>query len=199
MLFVSLIFLQLIFQVDEMKLFGILVVVCLVSELNAIPSPLQGFGGGDQTTGSKWPPFENAGQDYWALKAQNVDVGGQNFDDGKNIIKKGVQQVQVKVPEVPLPLQPVPVQTQKPESPQSGPTPGLPVAQPTAIAHAVAPVTPVAIQASPVPAAPVPAAPVIAQAKALPTPPVYQNYPFLAQNRGLYAYYNGRQYLLRNY
>ena len=177
-----------------MKLFGILVVVCLVHELNALPSPLQGFGGGDQTTGSKWPPYENAGQDYWALKAQNVDVGGQSFDDQKNIVKKGIEQVRAQ-----LPVQPPPVPTPKVETPQAGPTPGLPLVQPTAIAHQVAPATPVAIQPSPAPAAPVPAAPQAAQAKALSTPPVYQNYPFLASNRGLYAYYNGRQYLLRNY
>ena len=177
-----------------MKLFGILVVVCLVHELNALPSPLQGFGGGDQTTGSKWPPYENAGQDYWTLKAQNVDVGGQSFDDQKNIVKKGIEQVRAQ-----LPVQPPPVPTPKVETPQAGPTPGLPLVQPTAIAHQVAPTTPVAIQPSPAPAAPVPAAPQAAQAKALSTPPVYQNYPFLASNRGLYAYYNGRQYLLRNY
>ena len=174
-----------------MKLFGILVVVCLVRELNAVPSPLQSFAGGDQTTGSKWPPYENAGQDYWALKAQNVHLGGQAFDDSKNIVKKGVQQVPAQVP-----VQPAPVQQQAVEVPQSGPTPGLPLAQPTAIAHQVAHVTPVAVQPSPVPAAPVPTAP---QANALQIPPAYQNHPFLASNRGLYAYYNGRQYLLRNY
>merc|ERR1712212_1126985 len=138
-----------------------------------------------QTTGSKWPPFENAGQDYWALKAQNVDVGGQRFDDRKNIVKKGIQQAQAQVP-----VQPPPVSSEKVETPQAGPSPGLPLAKPIALAHQAAQVTPVAQ---------VPAAPVASQAKALPTPPVYQNYPFLASNRGLYAYYNGRQYLLRNY
>merc|ERR1719300_1194394 len=116
------------------------------------------------------------------MKAQNVDVGGQRFDDSKNIVKKGIQQVQAQ-----LPVQPPPVSSEKEETPQVGPTPGLPLAQPAAI------------QPSPAPAAPVPVAPVASQAKALPTPPVYQNYPFLASNRGLYAYYNGRQYLLRNY
>merc|ERR1719423_507226 len=30
------------------------------------------------------------------MKAQNVDVGGQRFDDSKNIVKKGIQQVQAK-------------------------------------------------------------------------------------------------------
>ena len=173
-----------------MKLFGIFVVVCLVRELNAVPTPLQSFGKGQQTTGSKWPPYENAGQDYWALKSQNLHLGGQAFDDSKNIVKKGVQQVQVQVP-----VQPAPVQHQAVETPQSGPAPGLPLAQPTPIARQVAPVAPLAVQPSPLPVAPVPTA---AQAKALQPPPAFQNHPFLPSNRGLYAYFNGRQYLLRN-
>merc|ERR1719367_661647 len=101
------------------------------------------------------------------MKAQNVDVGGQRFDDSKNIVKKGIQQVQAQVP-----VQPPPVSSEKVETPQAGPTPGLPLAQPTALAHQAAQ------------AAPVPVAPVASQAKALPNPTVYQNYPFLASNRG---------------
>ena len=137
-----------------MKLFGILVVVCSVCELNALPSPLQGFGGGDQTTGSKWPPFQNAGLDYWSLKAQNIDLEEQSVDDGKDIVKKGVEEEQ----------QPQHVIQQAIEEPQSGPTAGAPPAGPIAAQQPVA----------------------------RPTPPIFQNYPY-------YAYYNGRQYLLRNY
>ena len=91
-----------------MKLFGIFVVVCLVCELNALPSPLQAFTGGDQTTGSKWPPFQNAGLDYWSLKAQNIDLGEHNVDDGKDIVKKGVEAEE----------QPQPVVQQEIEEPQ---------------------------------------------------------------------------------
>ena len=73
-----------------MKLFVVfLVTMLLFSELLAHPSPLQGFGGGDQTTGSKWPPYENAGQDYWSLKAGNIDLSEHNVNDGKNIGKEG--------------------------------------------------------------------------------------------------------------
>merc|ERR1719259_336115 len=95
------------------------------------------------------------------MKAQNVDVGGQRFDDSKNIVKKGIQQVQAQVP-----VQPPPVSSEKEETPQAGPTPGLPLAQPTALAHQAAQVAPVAIQPSPAPAAPVPVAPVAGAAGA---------------------------------
>ena len=87
-----------------MKLFGIFVVACLVCELNANPSPLQGFGVGDQTTGSKWPPYENAGKDYWSLQAANIDLGEHSIDDGKDIVKKGVEQQQPE--EVPVQEEP---------------------------------------------------------------------------------------------
>ena len=36
------------------------------------------------------------------------------------------------------------------------------------------------------------------QPAAKPTSPVLQNYPFYPSSRGLYAYINGRQYLLQN-
>jgi len=75
-----------------MKLFGIFFFACLVNVLNAHPSPLQGFGAGDQTTGSKWPPYENAGKDYWSLKAANIDLREDNVDDGKDIVKKGIEE-----------------------------------------------------------------------------------------------------------
>ena len=48
-------------KVNEMKWFGVFVVLCFVHNLNAIPFPLQGFGTGDHTTGSEWPIHENAG------------------------------------------------------------------------------------------------------------------------------------------
>ena len=144
-----------------MKLFGIFVVVCLVCELNALPSPLQAFTGGDQTTGSKWPPFQNAGLDYWSLKAQNIDLGEHNVDDGKDIVKKGVEAEQ----------QPQPVVQQEIEEPHGGPTAGTPL-EGTVVQQ---------------------------QPAAKPTSPVLQNYPFNPASRGLYAYINGRQYLLQNY
>ena len=76
-----------------MKLFMVLLVtIFLVSELLAHPSALQGFGGGDQTTGSKWPPYENAGQDYWSLKAGNIDLSEHNVNDGKDIVKKETEE-----------------------------------------------------------------------------------------------------------
>ena len=76
-----------------MKLFVVLLVtVFLVSELLARPSALQGFGGGDQTTGSKWPPYEGAGQDYWSLKAGNIDLSEHNVNDGKDIVKKETEE-----------------------------------------------------------------------------------------------------------
>ena len=79
-----------------MKLFGIFIVTCLVCVLNAHPSPLQGFSSGGQTTGSKWPPYENAGKDYWSLQAANIDLGEHSIDDGKDIVKKGVEKDQPK-------------------------------------------------------------------------------------------------------
>ena len=38
------------------------------------PFPLQGFGTGDQTTGSVWPPYPNAGQGYWSSKPLNIGI-----------------------------------------------------------------------------------------------------------------------------
>ena len=76
-----------------MRLLGIsIVVVCFICENNAIPAPLQGFEVGDQTTGSKWPPYENAGQDYWSLNAGNINLNEDAVDDGKEIVKKGIRE-----------------------------------------------------------------------------------------------------------
>ena len=76
-----------------MRLLGIsIVVVCFICEHNAGPAPLQGFEVGDQTTGSKWPPYENAGQDYWSLNAGNINLSEDAVDDGKEIVKKGVKE-----------------------------------------------------------------------------------------------------------
>ena len=76
-----------------MRLLGIsIVVVCFICEHNASPAPLQGFEVGDQTTGSKWPPYENAGQDYWSLNAGNINLNEDAVDDGKEIVKKGIRE-----------------------------------------------------------------------------------------------------------
>ena len=50
--------------------------------------PLQGFRTGDQTTGSVWPPYPNAGQGYWSSKP----------------LKIGIQKVSKPVPESNLPI-----------------------------------------------------------------------------------------------
>ena len=44
-----------------MKWFETFVVIIFIRKYNAIPTPLQGFGTGDQTTGSKWPVHGNVG------------------------------------------------------------------------------------------------------------------------------------------
>ena len=44
-----------------MKWFETFVVIVFIHKYNAIPTPLQGFGTGDQTTGSKWPVHGNIG------------------------------------------------------------------------------------------------------------------------------------------
>ena len=73
-----------------MKLIGIAIVISLlVCTTVSVPSPLQGFKAGDQTTGSKWPPYENAGKDYWSLQAETIDLAEHSVDDGKDIVKKG--------------------------------------------------------------------------------------------------------------
>ena len=73
-----------------MKLIGISIVLSLlVCTTVSLPSPLQGFKAGDQTTGSKWPPYKNAGKDYWSLRAEAIDLAEHNVDDGKDIVKKG--------------------------------------------------------------------------------------------------------------
>ena len=40
---------------------AIVFIIIFIHKYNAIPTPLQGFGTGDQTTGSKWPVHENIG------------------------------------------------------------------------------------------------------------------------------------------
>ena len=40
---------------------AIFVIIIFIHKYNAIPTPLQGFGTGDQTTGSKWPVHGNTG------------------------------------------------------------------------------------------------------------------------------------------
>ena len=77
-----------------MHLRGIFVVASLVCELSANPTPLQGFALGDQTTGSKWPPYENAGKDYWSLQAENINLNEDKVDDVKDIVKKEVEEEQ---------------------------------------------------------------------------------------------------------
>ena len=77
----------------KMRLLGIFIVmVCFICERNTSPVPLQGFEVGDQTTGSKWPPYENAGQDYWSLNAGNINLNEDAVEDGKQIVKKGIKE-----------------------------------------------------------------------------------------------------------
>jgi len=71
-----------------MKLLVVLFLATLICSTSVQAFPLQGFGTGDQTTGSVWPPYPNAGQGYWSSKP----------------LKIGIQKVSKPVPESNLPI-----------------------------------------------------------------------------------------------
>ena len=71
-----------------MKLLIILLLATVICTTYVQAFPLQGFGTGDQTTGSVWPPYPNAGQGYWSSKPLNI----------------GIQKVSKPVPELNLPI-----------------------------------------------------------------------------------------------
>lgn len=64
-----------------MKVLVILFLGSFICTTNAYPIPLQGFGTGDQTTGSVWPPYPNAGQGYWSSKP--LDIGTRKVSEPK--------------------------------------------------------------------------------------------------------------------
>ena len=72
----------------NMKILLVLFLATVICTTYVQTFPLQGFGTGDQTTGSVWPPYPNAGQGYWSSKP----------------LKIGIQKVSKPVPESNLPI-----------------------------------------------------------------------------------------------
>merc|ERR1712141_459069 len=59
---------------NNMKILIILLLATVICTTYVHAFPLQGFGTGDQTTGSVWPPYPNAGQGYWSSKPLNIGI-----------------------------------------------------------------------------------------------------------------------------